>query len=96
MNTLIVCICAMLFVVFLAFVVYCTWKPRPDDPVVEASPGRDGTTATSRAEADSEARGRDSGVGCRLPFFRRQTSLERNTVPLVSVPTVQHPRNDAD
>ncbi|GKU02105.1 hypothetical protein FLAG1_04329 [Fusarium langsethiae] len=121
MNVLIVCISAMIFIVFLAFVVYCTWKPNPNDTGVDITPGSDnharesrprenlarenlaavpfdGSTTTRRVEIYSDAVRRDSDTGCRLPFFqrRRETSLERNTIPLQSVPGRQHPRNDAD
>ncbi|CZS74975.1 unnamed protein product [Fusarium graminearum] len=115
-NVLIVCICAMVFVVFLAGVVYCTWKPSrnvtPEPAPVELDPLHvpvnvghgnvdrpfDGSAGTTRVTIYSDAPRRNSGTGCRLPFFqrRRETSLERNTVPLRSVPGTEHPRNNAD
>ncbi|KAM0231753.1 hypothetical protein ACHAPO_008333 [Fusarium lateritium] len=115
MNVMIVCFSAMIFVVFLAGVVYCTWKPSrngdpaPDDaaPIANShgnlahdNPGRpfDGSTATHHVRIWSDAPRRDSDAGCRFPVFqrRRETSLERNTIPLQSVPGRDHPRNDAD
>ncbi|OBS20160.1 hypothetical protein FPOA_11882 [Fusarium poae] len=120
MNVMIVCFSAMIFVFFLAGVVYYTWKPsRNGDPApVDAAPDTgahrnlahrnlahdnlarpfDGSTATHRVMIWSDAPRRDSNTGCRLPIFqrRRETSLERNTIPLQSVPGRENPRNNAE
>ncbi|KAG8667944.1 hypothetical protein FPOAC1_012785 [Fusarium poae] len=115
MNIMIVCFSAMIFVFFLAGVVYYTWKPsRNGDPApVDAAPDTgahrnlahdnlarpfDGSTATHRVMIWSDAPRRDSNTGCRLPIFqrRRETSLERNTIPLQSVPGRENPRNNAE
>ncbi|CAG7560010.1 unnamed protein product [Fusarium equiseti] len=87
-DVFVACICAMIFIIFIGVVVYFAWRPGPE-PRSDTSD----TNSHDDEEGPDDRRPSDA-AGCNLPWFRRrQTSLERNTYPLESVPGTAHPRD---
>ncbi|KAJ4135135.1 hypothetical protein NW768_004753 [Fusarium equiseti] len=94
-NVFVACICAMIFIFFIGVVVYFAWRPGPEPrgDTTDTTRPRRSTNSHNDEEGHDARRGSDA-AGCNLPWFRRrQTSLERNTYPLESVPGTAHPRD---
>lgn len=95
-DVFVACICAMIFIIFIGVVVYFAWRPGPEprsNTTDTTRPRRSATNSHDDEEGPDNRRPSDA-TGCNLPWFRRrQTSLERNTYPLESVPGTAHPRD---